>query len=158
MPKTEIQPRTDSTEQPPQPTKRRRWIPALPWARVALAAAPVALAVYYLTQVAPTEVPTLNTLDTPFPAVTQRLAEVSLWCAARPWSTAFIGLGLLVLGAILPIDRDRYYTRLAIVVGLLLGFTYYSISAPIERLLEGVRQTLPEERMLPDPLSGNTKD
>jgi hypothetical protein len=112
-----------------------------------------ALAVYYLGWVAPAAVPVDPGVRVPFPEATRFLEKVCTWCGSHNFELVVIGLALIVLGFIARFtsNRERYFTRLAIVVGLLTLFTYLSISAPIDRLIHAVESNLPKEGPLPDP-------
>lgn len=126
-----------------------------PWKLVLLAAAPLGLSWYYLTMVAPAEVPVPEGVQVPLPDVVPYLEAMVLWCAAHPLPVACMGLALLAAGPFF--NTTRYYIILAVVASLFLGFTYLNVSAPIERLLRSVQEKLPEDRKLPDYLPAKKK-
>ena len=43
---------------------------------------------------------------------------------------------------------ERYYVVLTVLVSLALGFTYLSISAPIDRLVNQVEEAIPEDNRI----------
>jgi hypothetical protein len=100
--------------------------------------------------VAPAEVPVPAGVKVPFPAVVPHLEAMVLWCAEHPLPVACIALAMLAAGPFF--NTTRYYIILAVVASLSLGFTYLSISAPIERLIRAVEEKIPEDRQLPDYL------
>jgi len=109
----------------------------------------------YMTLVAPSLVDSLEGVEVPFPAATAFLAEACRWCGKNPYTAALIALGA-VAGGVLPLIPSRhYYIALTVVASLALGFTYYSISAPVDRLMKQVKDNLPEERKIPDFLPGS---
>jgi hypothetical protein len=116
---------------------------SLPWLLVLLAAVPLGLLCYYVTAVAPTRIPVPASVNVPFPALTQFLEQVCGWCGKNPLQVTLAGLGLLALGALLPISPSMYYPGLAIVSTVALFLSYYSISAPVDRLLKDVHDILP---------------
>ena len=120
--------------------KPQRRGPSLPWRFILLAALPIALSVYYIAWVAPTLVPVPPGVSVPYPAATRFLEEVCSWCGEHRWEVALIGLGLLASGFAFRflITAERYYVVLAALVSIALGFTYLSISAPIDRLIKAV--------------------
>jgi hypothetical protein len=120
--------------------------------RLSLVLAPVALAWYYLTQVAPALVPISPDLKVPFPAVMPYLEAAATWSGAHPGWAAAIAAALLLPGLLLPLALPRYFLWLGICVSLCLGFTYYSLSAPVENLIDSVEENVPR-RELPDYLS-----
>ncbi len=131
--------------------KSQRRGPSLPWKFILLAALPISLSVYYLAWVAPTLVPVPPGVNVPYPAATRFLEEVCSWCGRHRWEVALIGLGLLASGFAfrLLIAAERYYVVLAALVSLALGFTYLSISAPIDRLINAVEEAVPEDNRVP---------
>ncbi len=125
--------------------------PSLPWKFILLAALPIALSVYFLAWVAPTLVPIPPGTKVPYPAATRFLEEVCSWCGEHRWEVTLIGLGLLASGFALRflIAAERYYVVLAALVSLALGFTYLSIAAPIDRLINAVEEAVPEDNRVP---------
>ncbi len=88
----------------------------------------------------------------PYPAATRFLEEVCSWCGEHRWEVALIGVGLLASGLAFRflIAAERYYVVLAALVSLTLGFTYLSISAPIDRLINAVEESVPEDNRVPN--------
>ncbi len=123
---------------------------SLRWKFILLAALPIALSVYYLAWVAPTLVPLPPGVKVSYPAATRFLEEVCSWCGEHRWEVALIGLGLLASGFAFRflIAAERYYIALAALVSVALGFTYLSISAPIDRLIKAVEESFPDNRVL----------
>ncbi len=119
-----------------------------------MAALPIALSIYYLTMVAPSKIPVPKGVSVPFPAATRFLEGVVMWCQGHPFLVVMAGVGLLIPGFVSRIFAERYYIWLAVATSLAIGFTYLSISAPIDRLIETVKENLPEERKTPDFLPG----
>lgn len=143
-------------DQEPPAKKRVRRFSLTPLTGVLLAGVPVALLALYLTKIAPELIPVPAEVNVPFPAATRFLEQVCLWCSAHPWHVLLIGLGLPALGLI-PAAGRRYRVALAVVATLALTFTYLSISAPIDRLLNTVEATLSQtERSVPDFLPDGT--
>ena len=141
-----------------QTKKRRRPSAIFPNRKLALAAAiPVALLVVYSAFVAPTptEVPIPLGVKVPFPAATDFLVPIVQWCGDNPIAVIAIGVGLMLPGVFISRIANWYYPRLGIVTVLVLGFSYISIAAPIDRLINDVEQRLVEEqRPIPDHLPG----
>ena len=155
MNKTQFAPRSrQKAEEEPPRQKKRRSIPIKGLAF--LAAAPIALAVIYLTQMAPGLVPVPEEVTVPFPAATRFLEKVCAWSGEHPWWVAITGAGLLLPGAVSGRGR-RYYIWLAILSSLALFFMYLSISAPIDRLIHTVEENLPPPRETPDFLPGKVR-
>jgi hypothetical protein len=127
-----------------------------PWALILISAVPVCLLACYLTFIAPVRLRGLAGADVPFPAATEFLADVSRWCEGHPFEAWLIALGLLAGGFVLPVPTGKYYIALTIAAALTLGYSYYSLSAPVDRLLKGVQDSrLPErsstDRLRPQP-------
>lgn len=117
-----------------------------------IAGIPVALAVYYFVWVAPTLVPVSPGVKVPFPAATRFLEDAVLWCSDHSREVLLAAIGIMVPG-LLYRSRDRterYYLRLAIIVSVLLGFAYLSISAPIDRFMHAVEENVPQDQRVPD--------
>lgn len=142
-------PRNLQTEEDPKPRRARAVIVA--WKHFIWAAAFIGLSFVYLTQVAPGAVPLPEDVKVPFPAATKVLEGVCAWCGENATTVAILGLVLLVPGLFprFTASKERYYTRLAILVALALGFTYISISAPIDRLIHAVEKSLPSDQRFP---------
>ena len=121
-------------------------------------ATPVALAVYYFAWVAPTLVPVLPGVKVPFPLATRFLEDVSVWCGDHSRAVLLSGIGVLVPGLLYrSVDKaERYYLRVAIIVSVILGFAYLSISAPIDRFMHAVEENVPQDQRVPD--HGNAED
>lgn len=124
------------------------------WGLCLLAAAVTALSVYYLAWVAPSLVPVPPGVSVPYPEATRLLEKACAWCGERRVAVALIGAAVVLAGLVLPGRGLRYHLWLAIVLSCALGFTYLSISAPLDRLVDRVKASLPEERPLPDFLPG----
>jgi hypothetical protein len=137
---------------PPAPevtAKRFSRLRSLPWRPLGLAAAPLALLATYLAVVAPAKVAGLEGVEVPYPEATDLLVELSLWCHGHPVELVIICLGILVPGMVLTRLARRYYTVLAIAATLTLGFGWYTISAPVDRLLQDVKDSIPEDHRVP---------
>lgn len=142
-----------------QPTDRQRIPPLLlfwnSWGLLILSALVTALLVYYLTRVAPSLVPVPEGVTVPFPAATRWLEQVCVWCGQHPDRVTLAALALLILGAIF--RNGSYNVWLLSLVSLALAFSYFSISAPIDRFLYKIENTLPERREVPDYLPGEVR-
>lgn len=121
----------------------------LPWPLVLMAAVPVLLAVYYLTMVGPREAHLLAAVDVPLPGATKFLGDVCVWCGKNPIKVVLMGIGLLMGGLLSSLLAARYYIFLTILVSLGLGFTYYAVSAPVDRLIKAVKESVPQDRRVP---------
>jgi len=129
-----------------------------PWVHVLLAALPLALAAWYLTAVAPGLIPLPPGIDVPFPRVTGALCEACTWCGEnQPYVWGGAG-ALLLAGVLFRLSRIRYYAVLALVSSLALGFTWYSISAPVDRLIRSVEAQLPKDERVPPAPSSQRHD
>ena len=133
--------------EPPR-AKKRRWI-HFPWKCILLAAIPVGLAAYYLTQVAPGIVPLPPDMVVPFPALTDAMEGICAACGRNPETVYAVAAGLLLAGCFIRYADVRYYVMLAVVVSLGLALTWYSISAPMDRLLKSVEDNLPRDHRVP---------
>ena len=114
-----------------QPTKEG-WISAIP----------IGILAVYTTLITPDLIPLPRSLNVPFPAATRFLESVCKWCGEHPWHVLGIGAALLLPGILFRFMARRYYIWLTIIMTLTLGFTYISISAPIDRLFNEVEATL----------------
>ncbi len=121
----------------------------LPWKLVAFAAIPVALSVYYLGWVAPDAIPVPEGVRVPFPALTKWLERVVGWCSRNRLDVVLIGGGVLLGGVLLRFlhVEERYYVWVSILAGAMLLVTYFSVSAPIDRLLKSVEDDIQDNRV-----------
>lgn len=148
---------TDRNPPSPDPKRNRepkkKFLGAIPCRPLLAAVFLTAVSIYYLAWVAPASVPVDPGLKVPFPEATRVLEKVCTWCGAHSFGVVTIGLALILPGFFVRFtsNRERYYTRLAIVVGLLTFFTYLSISAPIDRLIHAVESGIPKDNRVPDP-------
>ncbi len=64
----------------------------------------------------------------------------------------WIGIALLTPGVLYrEVARaERYYLRVAIIVSVILGFTYLSISTPFDRFMHAVEENVPQDNRVPD--------
>lgn len=109
----------------------------------------VGLLAFYLTRVAPSLVPVPPGIKVPFPAATQTLEGISIWCGRHQALVFLAGAGLLAGGIFARFSRGRYYIYVAVLSSLALTFTYLSISAPIDRLFKAVHDNLPKDNRVP---------
>ncbi len=140
-------------------TGRKTTVPwfSVPWKCFLIALVPVVLAVCYMGWVAPSLVPVSTGVKVPFPAATRFLESVCAWCGKHRLVVLSIGLGLLVPGTFSRLFTGRYYVVVAVFVSVALSFAYLSISAPIDRLLHAVEQSIPKDERIPDYHSSNTR-
>lgn len=151
-----IQAKKKRDDAPPR-AKRISIIKLLPSGKELLVAGiPIALAAYYLTRVAPALVPLPEGIELPFPAATRVLERTIAWCGKNPERVLAIAGGFLGAGALLRFRFQRYYLMLGLITALSLAFTYYSISAPVDRLLKNVKDNIPQ-REVPDYLPKGKK-
>ena len=63
-----------------------------------------------------------------------------------------IGIGLFVPGSFYRLvdKKERYYLRLAVIVGLTLGFTYLNVAAPLARFNRAVDEAIPVDNRVPN--------
>ncbi len=115
-----------------------------------LALVPVVLSAYYLIMVTPSLVPVPPDVKVPYPAATRFLEKICMWCSEYPLDTCLIGAGILVAAWIGRLFTERSFIYLAILISLGLGFTYLSISAPIDRLINNVEKSLPKDSRVPN--------
>lgn len=127
------------------------------WGLLLIATGVTSLLVYYLAWVGPTLVPVPAGLKVPYPEATRFLESVCIWCGTHRIVVALIGAALLVPG-LTPWFGPGYHLWLSILLGCALGFTYISISAPLDRMVEQVKSSLPDERVVPDFLPGNVRE
>ena len=135
--------------------KRKKKRPPISWGHFFLAALTLGLGVYYMCFVAPTLVPVPVGMSVPFPAATKFLEPICTWCGQNQQMILAVAGALLVPGLLFRVWGRGYYAWLILIVGLSVGFTYLSISAPIDRLLHSVENNLPE-RQIPDYLPGQS--
>ena len=120
-----------------------------PWKRLLVAAVPTALAACYMAEVAPGLVPLPAGTNPPFPVLTSFLEKACGWCGENRGWVYGIGAALLAAGCAFRIAIGRYYAFLAIAMTLALALLWYSISAPIERLIRSVEDEIPKDRRVP---------
>ena len=134
---TKSEPSKTEAKKSPQ---RQRFFP---WRYCLVAAFAISLLAYYVTRVAP-GLP-LNP-DPPFPVLAQAIEDACFWCGENQGYTFAIAAGLLVPGIILfRVSAKRYYVFLTLMAILTLGITYYFVSAPIERLFQSVKDSIPKD-------------
>jgi hypothetical protein len=126
------------------PSKKKKGAPAPTVNEVVACAASLILAVYYLAWVAPGLVPLPPGTKVAFPLATRVLEALCEWCGRSRMEVVGIAAGLLGAGFLLRLFFRNYFYTLAIGVALLLGFTWYSISAPVDRLIHSVEENLPK--------------
>jgi len=137
---------SDNAERPKNATR----FTFFPWRRLGIASVPVALLTFYLTQVGPGLVPVPPGVKMAFPPLTHFLEDVSTWCGDNALIVVGVAAILLMAGVLFKISSGRYYLHLTVIASILLVVTYYSISAPIDRLLKAVEDEIPKDRRVPD--------
>jgi hypothetical protein len=137
------------TYEPPKKPRQRFTLAMRPFL---LAAIPVGLTVYYFAWVAPSLVPVDPGVKVPFPPATRLFEDLVVWCEEHSRAVLLAGVGVLLPGFFYrSVDKaERYYLRLAIVVSVLLGIAYLSVSAPIDRFMHSVEENVPQDRRVPD--------
>jgi hypothetical protein len=140
------------TSSPPKTTSR---FSAFPLRRFALALVPAALLAWYLGWLAPDLVPVPPGVKVVYPALTHILEEVAPWCGKHQVETVAIACGVLALGLLSRFSMGRCYTVLAVALWLALGLSYYSLSAPVDRLLKAVEDQLPKDQRVPSSRPAN---
>ena len=126
------------------------------WGQPVIATGIVALLVYYVTQVAPGLVPVPADVNVPFPKLTSLLEPVCEWCGENATRVIWGAVALVAPGFFL--RGGRYCNWIAGLAAVTLIVSYLSISAPIDRLLHRVENSLPEEREVPDFLPGDARN
>jgi hypothetical protein len=134
---------------PPPPRREPTRFTRYPWGHLAMAAVPVGLGAWYMAGVAPALVPLPAGMKVPYPLLTGALEEAAAWSGGHPAWVAGIGVGLLAAGTLFRVSAARYYAALAIVVSAALGIAWYSISAPVDRLIHSVEEEIPRDSRVP---------
>ena len=129
-------------EEPPKKKKPESRFTHFPWKLLLTAAIPLALLAYYLTMVAPDLVPIPEGVRVPFPVVTNFLEQVCAWSGRNADAVWGIAGGLLAAGCLFKVSIGRYYVLIFLLASLCLGVTWYSISAPIDRLMNSVENNI----------------
>jgi hypothetical protein len=129
-------------EEPPKKKKPESRFTNFPWKLLLAAAAPLILLACYLTMVAPDLVPIPEGVKVPFPALTDLLEQVCAWSGKNAGTVWGFAGGLLAAGCLFKVSIGRYYVLLLLVASLCLGVTWYSISAPIDRLMNSVEDNI----------------
>jgi len=140
------------TEEKHTEQKKKRFLPwraGLRWKPFASALIAVGLLVFYLTRVAPSLIPVPPGIRVPCPQATAVLEDVCAWCGDHQGYVVLMAAGLLAAGFLRPLSAARYFVYVAIFSSLALTFTYFSISAPIDRLLKAVQDNLPKDKRVP---------
>ena len=135
---------TKEREPPEEKKKKSSGLPIPSGGELALPLVPLALAVWYLGWEAPELVPLPEGAKVPFPAAVGFLETVCEWCGGHHSGLLWIAGGLLVAGFVVRFFLPRYFLILAVVTSLFAGFTWYTISAPVERLINNVEENLPK--------------
>ena len=139
----------ESRKDPPPARSKGNRFTHFPWGAFVVAAIPVALATFYLTRVAPDLVPLPEGIKVPFPELTAALETACAWCGENQGTAWGIAGGLLAAGCLFRVTIARYYVALAIVAALGLGLTWYSISAPVDRVIKSVEDNIPKDHRVP---------
>jgi type II secretory pathway component PulF len=148
-----------SANLPPPPTRKTVLdVFGTRWGACSLAAVAAAGLIYYLAWVAPVLVPVPATVKVPYPQATRFLEGVSTWCGAHRLLVVATGLVLLTLAHVAGGNGPRAHLWLAMLLSTTLVFSYLSISAPIDRLVQQVRSSLNGDRPLPDYLPGHVRE
>jgi hypothetical protein len=129
-------------EEPPKKKKPESRFTHFPWKLLLAAAVPLALLAYYLTMVAPDLVPIPEGVRVPFPILTHAIEEACAWSGKNAGTVWGIAGGLLAAGCLFKVAIGRYYVFLFLLASLGLGVTWYSISAPIDRLMHSVESNI----------------
>ena len=130
---------------PPQEKRKASPTVLLPsGGEVAVALFPMALAVWYFGWEASDCASRMAALDVAFPALTELLVALCLWCGAHHGALFWIAGGLLAVGFVARLFVRRYFLILGVAASILVGFTWYTIAAPVERLINNVEQNLPK--------------
>lgn len=125
-------------------SQRQRFFP---WRHCIVAAVPVGILAFYVTRVAPDLLPLPPNFDAPFPVLTQALEDACIWCGENQLHVYAMAAGLLLLvpGLLFRVSAKRYFVFLTLLAILTLGITYYSVSAPVERLMRSVKDNIPQD-------------
>lgn len=136
--------RTFATDSPRPPRRKREPFHKRiqPTKEGWISAVPIGILAVYTTLIAPDLIPLPRSLNVPFPTATRFLESACKWCGENPWHVLGIGAALLLPGILFRFMARRYYLWLTIIMTLTLGFTYISISAPIDRLFNEVEAKL----------------
>jgi hypothetical protein len=150
-----------TVDRPPTSYAPRRTVFSMLGSRFGLfliASGVTGLLVYYLAWEAPWLVPVPPGVKVPYPEATRFLEKVAIWCGEHRVSTALLGAMLVLPGLLSRWSGPRYHLWCAILVSCALGFSYLSISAPLDRLVQQVKSNLPDARRVPDYLPGNVRE
>jgi len=144
----EIVRRERRPEETEKKKKQKTAIPPFPKPLELLCAlAPLALAVWYLGWVAPDLVPLPPGAKVPFPPATAFLEELCSWSGENQSLLVAIGAIVFATGLFFRFIFNRYFYCLAFVLLLFTGFVWYSISAPVERLIHNVEENIPQRKL-----------
>jgi hypothetical protein len=143
---------------PPEPRKSALELLGTRWGAAFVAVSCAAALVYYLAWVAPALVPVPPGTRVPYPQATRFLEVVCTWCGTHQAWVVIIAAALLIPGLVATWSGPRQHLWLALLMTCVLAFTYLSISAPVDRLVERVRSNLSVDRQVPDFLPGHVRE
>ena len=128
--------------------KRKKTIPPFPTPlEFLVSVGTLGLGVWYMGWVASGQVPVPPGTKVPFPQATAFLEAVCTWCGENQSLVVAAAVGLFVTGLFLRFLIPKYFYAMAIAVGLFTGFTWYSISAPVDRLIHNVEENIPKRKL-----------
>jgi hypothetical protein len=128
--------------------KKKTAVPPFPSPlELLFAVPPLALAVWYLGWVAPDLVPLPEGTKVPFPAATGFLEQFCDWCGANQSLLVAFAVVVFMTGLFIRFFVPRYFYFLSIVLFLFVGFVWYSISAPVDRLIHDVEENIPKRKL-----------
>src|SRR5262245_48727908 len=146
----ELAPRRERPDQEAEETKKKRkkTIPPFPTAlEFLVSVGTLGVGVWYLGWVAPGQVPVPPGTKVPFPQATAFLEGLCGWCGDNQSLVVAAAVCLFVTGLFLRFLIPKYFYAMAIVLGLFTGFTWYSISAPVDRLIKDVEDNIPQRKL-----------
>jgi hypothetical protein len=138
-------PERDEGDEEKKKKKKGALVPSR-WELLAIVV-PLGFAVYYLGWVAPDLVPLPAGAKVPYPEATHLIEEVCAWCGANQSMLLVMAGGLIGTGMLLRLVVPNYFYLLSIVVTLFVGFAWYSISAPVDRLIHNVEDSIPKRKL-----------
>ena len=129
---------------PPPREKRKKGAPLPTLREVLVCGGALAFGALYRGMARANQPPLPEGIKPPFPLATRLLEELCGWCGANRPNVVVIAMGLFAAGFAIRFAFQNYFYYLAIAVGLVVGFTWYSTAAPVERLIQSVEENLPK--------------